>query len=191
MTVEFVPFPKMPRLNRNMQITEKVDGTNACVIITDEGALGAQSRKRMIFPEQDNMGFASWAYANRIELVELLGPGRHYGEWYGSKVCGNPYGLDHKRFALFDPFRYEDEAGPFWHPVGDAVVHTVPLLYIGPFSSGVANMYADNLKSAGSQLPGCHGKPAEGVVVWHAAARQSFKVTCHNDEKPKGSNEVE
>ncbi len=27
----------------------------------------------------------------------------------------------------------------------------------------------------------------EGIIVWHEAARQMFKVTCEGDEKPKGA----
>lgn len=190
---EFVPFPKMPRLNREMQITEKVDGTNACIVIVPEDefdtSVFAQSRKRLITPDEDNAGFARWVHDNRGELEDLLGPGRHFGEWYGSSIQGNPYNLDHKRFALFDPLRYRCWEGTHVM-VGEAMVHAVPLLYIGPFNSTVVNMYAQNLKSAGSQLPDCEGRPAEGVVVWHEAARQSFKVTCHADEKPKGSYEL-
>lgn len=37
MTIEFQPWPKIARLNREITITEKIDGTNAAVIITEEG----------------------------------------------------------------------------------------------------------------------------------------------------------
>jgi hypothetical protein len=33
--MEFEAFPKIPRLKRDMVITEKIDGTNACVLIED------------------------------------------------------------------------------------------------------------------------------------------------------------
>ena len=35
MTPEFKPFPKMPRLNREVLLTEKIDGTNASVFIRE------------------------------------------------------------------------------------------------------------------------------------------------------------
>lgn len=35
MTPEFKPFPKMPRLSRECIITEKIDGTNASILITE------------------------------------------------------------------------------------------------------------------------------------------------------------
>lgn len=79
----FRAWPKTPRLFRDMVITEKIDGTNAAVIVAD-GKLYAQSRKRIITPDDDNFGFASWV-AEHPELVEL-GEGYHYGEWWGKGI---------------------------------------------------------------------------------------------------------
>jgi hypothetical protein len=215
---EFVAFPKLPRLNRQCQITEKVDGTNACVVIEEvEGQtingfwVYAQSRKQLITPEKDNQGFARWVDENQDKLIQLLGVGRHYGEWYGSKINGNPYNLDSKRFALFDPLRYEHslfipsaaQIGNPWGTVphdlsprlGEVYVHTVPLLECTMFHTWVVDHWVQWLRKNGSQLPHLYRmdeddtRPAEGVVVWHTAARQSFKVTLENDEKPKGSTE--
>lgn len=58
--IEFTPFPKIARLNRTVVVTEKIDGTNAAVGVTEDGVVYAQSRKRVITPEQDNFGFATW-----------------------------------------------------------------------------------------------------------------------------------
>ena len=33
----FTPFQKIPRLSREMIITEKIDGTNSCICITEDG----------------------------------------------------------------------------------------------------------------------------------------------------------
>lgn len=41
MTTEFQPFPKMPRLSREIFITEKIDGTNAQIYIQEFDLLGA------------------------------------------------------------------------------------------------------------------------------------------------------
>lgn len=57
---EFVGFPKIPRLNRGIIVTEKIDGSNACIVIDEESDIWAQSRKRIITPEVDNFGFATW-----------------------------------------------------------------------------------------------------------------------------------
>jgi hypothetical protein len=102
----FVGFPKMARLSREVVVTEKIDGTNACVFISEDGEFLVGSRTRWITPEQDNHGFAAWAYANKDDLL-LLGPGTHFGEWWGSGIQRG-YGLQkgEKRFSLFNTLRW-------------------------------------------------------------------------------------
>ena len=78
--IEFMGFPKMARLSREIIVSEKIDGTNAQVYITEDGTMRAGSRTRWITPEDDNFGFAKWVDAHRDELL-TLGPGRHFGEW--------------------------------------------------------------------------------------------------------------
>jgi hypothetical protein len=34
---EFIPFPKIPRIHKECVITEKIDGTNGIIYITDDG----------------------------------------------------------------------------------------------------------------------------------------------------------
>lgn len=54
MTLEFQPWPKIARLNRDIVITEKIDGTNAAVHINAEGKLvGVQSSSRFITTDDD------------------------------------------------------------------------------------------------------------------------------------------
>lgn len=83
MTIEFKAWPKIPRATgEKVTITEKMDGTNACVVIQEGKIVGVQSRKRFITPEDDNYGFAAWVAENEQELLKL-GDGYHYGEWAG------------------------------------------------------------------------------------------------------------
>jgi hypothetical protein len=124
--MEFAEFPKIARLNRDVVITEKIDGTNACVFIEpvlESGFLArvgiadmiehagyffaAGSRTRWITPERDNFGFARWAYDHKDELIAGLGVGRHFGEWWGSGIQRG-YGLANgeKRFSLFNVARW-------------------------------------------------------------------------------------
>ena len=44
---EFVPFPKIPRLHKECIVTEKIDGTNGIIYITDDGDMfiGSQNQK--------------------------------------------------------------------------------------------------------------------------------------------------
>jgi hypothetical protein len=46
-SVSFAEFPKMARLSRECIITEKIDGTNAQILITEEGEIYAGSRTRL------------------------------------------------------------------------------------------------------------------------------------------------
>jgi len=103
MDFEFKPWPKIPRpKGMNITITEKMDGTNACVVIQDGNFVGAQSRNRIITPEDDNMGFANWAYENQSDL-EGLGDGYHYGEWCGPGIQKNPHNLGKKASTCLMP----------------------------------------------------------------------------------------
>lgn len=182
MSIEFEPWPKIARLNRGITITEKIDGTNAAVIVTDEGEVAAQSRKRLITPGDDNFGFARWVAENAETLTSLLGPGRHFGEWWGQGVQRR-YGLDHKEFSLFNTARYGDT------DFSDvAALTVVPVLYQGPYSQDAVDACLDRLSRLGSVAAPGFMDP-EGIVVFHSAAQQMFKVTIKGDEAPKSMSE--
>lgn len=181
MTIEFEPWPKIARLNRDMVITEKLDGTNAAVIVTDEGEVGAQSRNRVITPDSDNFGFARWVQTNAETLTALLGPGRHFGEWWGSGIQ-RKYGLsgeNGKRFSLFNTDRYKDVDFTELPSLG-----LVPVLFQGAFSQAQIDAELKALEAFGSKAAPGFDDP-EGIVIYHAAARQMFKVTIKGDAAPK------
>ena len=69
--IEFQPFPKIPRLNREIVITEKIDGTNGVIHVADDLTVTAGSRNRWLTIEKDNFGFAKWVAENAEELAEL------------------------------------------------------------------------------------------------------------------------
>jgi hypothetical protein len=197
--IEFKPWPKIARLNRDIVITEKIDGTNAAIIIEpttdprlpDENAfvvndgehwwkVGAQSRTRLITPRSDNFGFARWVYDNAPALADLLGPGYHFGEWWGAGIQRR-YGLDHKRFSLFNTHRWG-----FADLAAVPQLDVVPILYSGPFSDFWIERSLDALRNEGS-LAAPAFKDPEGIVIHHHAANQMFKVTLVGDEAPKGA----
>ena len=179
---EFTPFPKIARLNRDIVVTEKIDGTNAAIGITEDGAVYAQSRSRVITPEDDNFGFARWVHDNSQRLVEALGPGLHFGEWWGPGVQRG-YGLAEKRFSLFNTGRW----GDLEEQLAEYDLHVVPVLYEGPFDQDEVAACLSALALEGSAASPGFMRP-EGVVVWHTAARVLFKVTIEKDEAPKNAN---
>jgi hypothetical protein len=177
--MEFVEFPKIARLSRLCTITEKIDGTNASVFIGEDGSFRAGSRTRWITPENDNYGFARWALENKEELL-TLGPGHHFGEWWGAGIQRN-YSQTKKRFSLFNTGR--------WLLERPACCDVVPVLYEGQLEEygvmkGVKQSLA-RLEEEGSVAAPGFMKP-EGIVIWHHAARLLFKKTLEHDEAPKG-----
>jgi hypothetical protein len=173
---EFEEFPKMARLSRRVVITEKIDGTNAQVFIDEDGSMKFGSRTRWITPEDDNYGFAKWAHENREELLKL-GPGRHFGEWWGAGIQRR-YGLNEKRFSLFNVQRWADPA------VRPACCHVVPVLFDGIFDTTAANGCIDELKVGGSVAAPGFMDP-EGIVIFHTAGGFGFKKTVKKDEMSK------
>src|ERR1700677_1741500 len=173
--MDFIEFDKIARLSRNCVVTEKIDGTNASITITDDGEFLTGSRTRWITSEDDNFGFAKWALANKEELLKL-GPGNHYGEWWGLGIQRN-YGLKEKRFSLFNTARWSDPA------VRPVCCDVVPVLYSGLFSTAFIEQALYKLAEYGSAAAPGFMKP-EGVVIWHEAARMYFKKTLEKDEAP-------
>lgn len=191
--VPFIPFPKMARLNRDIVVTEKLDGTNAQVFIEagprdahqaihtwhDENTrtdmtMHAGSRTRWITPEADNFGFARWVKENAEELMKL-GTGAHFGEWWG-KGIQRGYGMEGRKFSLFNTHRWKDDR--------PACCDVVPILYEGLFDAEAIWQATDDLRKTGSVAVPGYMNP-EGVVVFHTAANLCLKVTCKDDNKPK------
>ncbi len=179
-TLGFEAFPKIARLNREIVITEKIDGTNGQLYFPEDGSpMLVGSRSRWITPgkQTDNHGFARWAYEHREELQDTLGYGRHYGEWWGSGIQRG-YGLEkgEKRFSLFNVHR--------WGDLDSKLVDVVPMLYTGGFSQLRIEEVMEELRTFGSRAVLSFMKP-EGIVIYHTAARTLFKITLEKDEAPK------
>lgn len=186
--IEFRAWPKIHRLQRTVVVTEKLDGTNAAILITEDGRIAAQSRKRLITPEDDNYNFASWVHENKHELIATLGPGRHFGEWWGSGIQRR-YDLPkgEKRFSLFNVKRWTSVGAANPHDLHRCIeaplCYVVPIIYQGDGFDNVepAIRMLNDLGSLAS--PGF--KRPEGVVAFHVASQATFKVMCENDERHK------
>lgn len=193
---DFVEFPKIARYSREVIVTEKIDGTNACVFIRADGEYLVGSRTRWITPENDNYGFAQWAQRHKQELLKL-GPGLHYGEWWGSGIQRG-YGLEKgdKRFSLFNTIRWcshgeepqliktADPRIVKMQEVLPPCVDLVPILWRGNFDDLDLNAVLYDLRQNGSKASPGFLRP-EGVVIYNVAANTSFKKTLERDEEPK------
>lgn len=210
---EFVGFPKIARLSREMVVTEKIDGTNAqiyieqlidsddvwmarndsTIIASREGnaemwVLRAGSREHWLTPGKgaDNFGFAAWAVEHADELF-ALGPGRHFGEWWGAGIQ-RKYNQKVRRFSLFNTSRW---LYPGAVRSDEKQIYIppccdiVPVIYTGMFNTTTVSDMLKLLHENGSWAAPGFMNP-EGVVIYHAAANFCFKKTLLKDEAPKG-----
>ena len=177
-------------------MTEKIDGTNSCIYIGDDGEFLTGSRNRWITPEDDNYGFSRWAHEHKDELM-VMGNGRHFGEYWGSGIQ-RKYGLTgtDKRWSLFNVQRWclhgqEPQQIPTADPrvmktqdVLPPCVGLVPILWRGNFDDlDVDGILADLVTNGSRAVPGFM-KP-EGIVIYHVAANTGFKKTIDRDDEPK------
>jgi hypothetical protein len=198
---EFQAFKKIPRLSREIIITEKIDGTNSLVFIDENNNIFAGSRNRWLWGSiqneisNDNYGFAGWVEANKEELLKL-GKGYHYGEWWG-KGIQRGYNLQEKRFSLFNVGRW-----CMWNEEPKLIsidpktkiekyqeelpkcCYVVPILYEGMFEMCQIEGQLDILKTEGSKASAGFMNP-EGIVIYHKAGGYYFKKTILDDEKGK------
>ena len=174
--VEFKPWPKIGRDNPFLcTITEKIDGSNGCVIIQDGQVVGVQSRKRLITPEDDNFGFATWVEEHKEELT-LLGDGYHYGEWAGPGIQKNPHCLSEKSFFLFNTFRWGE--GRQSKP---ECCDVVPVLFEGELQPHTIQDCLESLKLRYEHLVP-EGSP-EGIICYLHGPRSYSKHTYRKGHK--------
>jgi len=198
--MKFVPMPKIPRLEREIIITEKLDGTNANILIqhiteaphpaeavnvAEDMFITAGSRTRWLTPGKntDNFGFAAWVHANAEQLVKL-GPGHHFGEWWGQGIQRG-YDLKERRFSLFNVSRWSKEQN--LNDLGlDNLVHVVPHMNtLTSFNKERIDEVLAWLDEKGSAAAPGYMNP-EGIVIYHTASKQLYKKTFEGDETGKG-----
>lgn len=207
MSYEFKAYPKIPRLNKlQCSITEKLDGTNGIIsiqpIIGDQqpealaaGAIAiekigflphaifAGSRTRWLDPSKkdgDNYGFGKWVQEHSLSLALTLGPGTHYGEWWGQGIQRN-YDQQEKRFTLFNPWRYPNILPANSPDAGGELLDCVPILWMGSLEDlkdGLAK--AHDILRFGSVAAPDFTNP-EGFVV-HVGDR-NYKVIVNEGDK--------
>jgi len=183
---DFEPFQKIARWSRKIVITEKIDGSNGQIFIPEgdnitPDMIRAASRNQWLTERDHNFGFATWVKEHAAELL-ALGPGRHYGEWWGAGIQRR-YGLTEKRFSLFNVGRWDGATN-----IPPACCHVVPIIETGDTPDGGAIEAAlSRLRTEGSLAAPGFMKP-EGIIIYHGASRQLFKKTLEKDEYHKGES---
>lgn len=172
---QFVAFAKIPRLEKQCIVTEKIDGTNGVIHITLDGELFVGSRNRWLTKESDNFGFHRWAMENEDELMKL-GPGTHHGEWWGSGIQrGYNLPKGEKRFSLFNTNIWNDETKP-------ECCSVVPVLGQGVFDTVCIQNVMSYLEETGSVASPGFMNP-EGVMIYHTALNGYFKHPFDKNHK--------
>lgn len=171
----FKPWPKIARIEKKRApvFTEKIDGTNACVYIQEDGTFGhCQSRNKIIGIHDDNAGFANWVQA-RMDIVLKLGPGYHFGEWWGRGIQRG-YDMEERRFSLFNTRRWGAHNPP---PEGIYVVPTLPV-------TSVEEAKQFLLERGSQAAPGF--MRIEGAVMYEPDTDTCFKIIL--DKHVEASN---
>jgi hypothetical protein len=141
----------------------------------------AGSRKRWIAPEGsgklekgcDNYAFAQFVRDN-CEDLRQLGPGAHYGEWWGGGIA-RKYGRAEKTFSLFNAVR--------WNPNNPNKPDCCSVVDIMDTENPAEAMMM--LKSQGSMIitdAGTRFHKPEGIIVYHSGSKSYFKQTFEFDK---------
>jgi hypothetical protein len=210
--IEFQGWPKIPRLNRDMVITEKIDGTNAAVRIVpmekmDHIGGGGEGALPILFDPDAKNALAimdDWVVfaQSRKRLITTEYDNHGFAGWvqhhamelalrlgegvhfgeWWGSGIQRGYGLT-KGEKRFSLFNVNRYMDI---SVPDIGLGVVPVLYEGPFDTHIVKDWGVlGLAAFGSQAAPGFLNP-EGVVVYHEAACHGFKVTIKDDEKPKG-----
>jgi len=211
--IEFKAWPKTPRLNRDCIVTEKIDGTNAAVIILDPIEVEDGHNVGAGETTPDGTGIAVWnEKLERMQIVaaqsrkRVIWPGKTTDNagfamwvWTNAQALaetlgeGYHYGEWYGTAIQGNPYALEEKRFSLFNVVRYAEfdlenvpgLGVVPVLYEGPFDQAwINNNLIPRLRVRGSVVS--PGRKAEGVIVFHKAAGHVYKVLCENDELPKG-----
>ncbi len=142
-----------------------------------------QNRNRIITPDQrDVAGVAAWAQAHAAQLAETLGPGIHFGEWWGYKICrGYGLGPGDRRFSLFNTMRWS-----FIDGTQVPSLYISPVLWEGDLGQGWGTIVEemDKLLAGGSVAAPGYRHP-EGVILYHHGADTMMQHTFPNNSRKR------
>lgn len=205
---DFVPWPKTPRYYRDITITEKIDGTNACVVI-EEYPFGHHSQAvsipstacaLLLGPgKMDSDGFPAWEYLisaqSRKRFITPQADNYGFAKWVHDNAetlvrdleAGRHYGEwwgqgIQRGYGMkekrFSLFNTTKWAGCAFQT---SQLHVVPHLYHGPHRENEIEQALKYLIDYGSVAADEPFKPAEGICIFHTASSRVYKVTLEDD----------
>lgn len=180
---QFTEWPSIARLDRPIIITRKIDGNNSAVGIHENDdstyTVWAQSRTRIIKPgkDSDNYGFAQWVSDHEETLVVDLGPGLHFGEWWGLGIRGG-YGKKERTFSLFNTSRWGE---------AEFVTPNLDVVEVLGMSSYFDRTLVDECLQKLIERSVDTGIREEGVVIFHTHGNLMFKKTIEKDDRGKSN----
>jgi RNA ligase (TIGR02306 family) len=164
-------------LDKDVMVTEKLEGSNVSVAIGLDGNVHVNTRRRSVLEDSSDgkmywegakssgmFAFAKYLFSRLLgrQLVVV------YGELLGPKVQGNIYGMGSFTTRIFDV-----KIGDAWLPpqslleeIGDYTVlpiSSVPVLYIGKFSDWLEGRTVKDASNGWSVLN--EGRRREGIVI--------------------------
>lgn len=210
---DFVAWPKTARWYRDIVVTEKIDGTNAAVII-EERLLGEPMKGRepteviavVCGPDNPEMGVPDHEYwisaQSRNRLITPGDDNAGFARWVRANAdtlvadlgsgrhFGEWWGRGIQRgyempYQMFSLFNTRKWLdSEFVTPR----LSVVPVLYSGPNDPAAVGVSSADLRTYGSYAAADHGivfyRP-EGVCIFHTASNTVYKVTLEDDEIPK------
>lgn len=207
MDLEFKSFQKLPRLNEeHMYISEKIDGTNAQIMIYED--FEEDNTKHKIFIEaEDKYG---WEKSNetlkgaksvrkmkigsRNRWITLEDDNFGFARWcktHEAELIKLPVGRHYGEWwgnGIQRTYGMKEKKLSLFNQSLYAVkeiipcIDFVPVLYDGPFDLDVINTYKQYLKQNGSAAAPGFNNP-EGVVVYLKRASIMFKLPFDNEHK--------
>ncbi len=208
--MDFEKFNKIPRLSRDIVITEKIDGTNAQIYIipkdiycsemitisVDMNEIEEFKNQYCLYKKDDILIFAG----SRRKWLDISSKGDNFGfaKWVEANADellklgeGRHYGEWHGQGIQRNYGLTEKRFALFnvkkWEnaEVRPKCCEIVPVLYRGMFDTEMIGNTLMTLKENGSKIAPGFMNP-EGIVIYHTASAKLFKKTIHDDQ---GKNE--
>lgn len=133
-------FAEAFKVGEHITITEKIDGANASIAVSEDGKLIAFSRRNELTPESNLQGFYEYVQSLDPTMISCVLGTRYifFGEWLVKHTIKYPQ-EKMKQFYVFDVWDTEIEQYIPWEQAKQMAefcgLKMIPVFYDGPFTS--------------------------------------------------------